>query len=50
MSINIDTKDMESSGRVSAHSIKQWFPEDRQFWLSQGQYIAKRNLWISIPC
>ncbi|MBE4581274.1 nitrate/nitrite transporter [Vibrio navarrensis] len=41
---------MESSGRVSAHSIKQWFPEDRQFWLSQGQYIAKRNLWISIPC
>ncbi|WP_319024396.1 NarK family nitrate/nitrite MFS transporter [Vibrio navarrensis] len=50
MSINIDTKGMESSGRVSAHSIKQWFPEDRQFWLSQGQYIAKRNLWISIPC
>ncbi|WP_278251280.1 NarK family nitrate/nitrite MFS transporter [Vibrio cholerae] len=50
MSINIDTKDMESSSRVSARSIKQWFPEDRQFWLSQGQYIAKRNLWISIPC
>ncbi|EGR4203551.1 nitrate/nitrite transporter, partial [Vibrio cholerae] len=41
---------MESSSRVSARSIKQWFPEDRQFWLSQGQYIAKRNLWISIPC
>ncbi|WP_276573990.1 NarK family nitrate/nitrite MFS transporter [Vibrio sp. A1-b2] len=50
MSINIDTKDMASSDRISTHSIKQWFPEDKAFWLSQGQHIAKRNLWISIPC
>ncbi|WP_416923323.1 NarK family nitrate/nitrite MFS transporter [Vibrio sp.] len=50
MSINIDTKDMASSDRISTRSIKQWFPEDNEFWLSQGQYIAKRNLWISIPC
>ncbi|PNH96132.1 nitrate/nitrite transporter [Vibrio diazotrophicus] len=41
---------MASSDRISAHSIKQWFPEDKAFWLSQGQHIAKRNLWISIPC
>ncbi|QEO47582.1 NarK family nitrate/nitrite MFS transporter [Vibrio cholerae] len=41
---------MNSTTQLSNRSIKQWFPEDKAFWLSQGQYIAKRNLWISIPC
>ncbi len=50
MSTNINAKDMDSSTQLSHRSIKQWFPEDKLFWLSQGQYIAKRNLWISIPC
>lgn len=30
--------------------IKEWHPEDAQFWQTCGQRIATRNLWISIPC
>ncbi len=29
--------------------IKEWNPEDPQFWESKGPKIANRNLWISIP-
>jgi len=29
--------------------IQHWDPEDNQQWQSEGQRIAKRNLWISIP-
>ncbi|MEN8180354.1 MAG: MFS transporter [Pseudomonadota bacterium] len=29
--------------------IKEWNPEDPQFWESTGKKIANRNLWISIP-
>jgi len=29
--------------------IKEWNPEDPQFWESKGKKIANRNLWISIP-
>lgn len=29
--------------------IKEWNPEDQQFWESTGKKIASRNLWISIP-
>jgi NNP family nitrate/nitrite transporter-like MFS transporter len=32
-------------GRV----LKIWTPEDRAFWVQQGQAIAARNLWISVP-
>ena len=32
-------------GRV----IKIWTPEDKTFWVQQGQAIATRNLWISVP-
>ena len=32
-------------GRV----IKIWTPEDKTFWKQQGQAIATRNLWISVP-
>lgn len=31
-------------------TIGEWHPEDAPFWLAQGQRIATRNLWISIPC
>jgi len=27
-----------------------WTPEDRQFWVREGEAIARINLWISIPC
>ena len=29
--------------------IREWHPEDSQFWESKGKRIANRNLWISIP-
>ncbi len=30
--------------------LKDWRPEDEAFWTDKGARIAKRNLWISIPC
>ncbi len=32
-------------GRV----LRIWTPEDKTFWAQQGQAIATRNLWISVP-
>ncbi|MCH8080784.1 MAG: antiporter [Proteobacteria bacterium] len=29
--------------------LKNWDPENEQFWASEGKKIATRNLWISIP-
>lgn len=31
------------------HILKVWKPEDESFWLSEGQKIAYRNLWLSVP-
>lgn len=33
------------SGRV----LTVWTPEDTAFWVREGQAIATRNLWISVP-
>lgn len=33
-----------------AEDLKSWNPEDETFWEETGKHIAKRNLWISIPC
>ncbi|MDR3434381.1 MAG: NarK family nitrate/nitrite MFS transporter [Rouxiella aceris] len=30
--------------------LQDWRPEDAAFWNTQGQRIARRNLWISVPC
>ncbi|MDF1587045.1 nitrate/nitrite transporter [Marinimicrococcus flavescens] len=30
--------------------LEDWRPEDDSFWVNTGSRIAKRNLWISIPC
>jgi len=30
--------------------LTDWRPEDTEFWESRGKRIARRNLWISIPC
>lgn len=32
------------------HVLTDWRPDDHAFWEDRGQSIAKRNLWISIPC
>ncbi|GGJ11644.1 nitrate/nitrite transporter [Neoroseomonas lacus] len=31
-------------------AIKDWRPEDPAFWAGGGRAIARRNLWISVPC
>ncbi|MCB5196758.1 MFS transporter [Deefgea salmonis] len=35
---------------AKAGLLQRWEPENPVFWQSEGQSIAKRNLWISIPC
>ncbi|KPC52484.1 NarK family nitrate/nitrite MFS transporter [Amantichitinum ursilacus] len=35
---------------ASAAVIDRWEPEDATFWRNSGARIARRNLWISIPC
>ena len=34
---------------MSASIIRQWNPEDPVFWKRQGEVVARRNLWLSIP-
>ena len=34
---------------AAAHVINHWNPEDAGFWRTDGQTVARRNLWISIP-
>jgi len=29
--------------------LKEWHPENQTFWQTNGQSVAKRNLWLSIP-
>ncbi|MCA1952536.1 MAG: MFS transporter [Hyphomicrobiales bacterium] len=31
-------------------AIQDWRPEDPVFWEQEGRVIARRNLWISVPC
>ncbi|MBS0561459.1 MAG: MFS transporter, partial [Proteobacteria bacterium] len=31
-------------------AIQDWRPEDTEFWNQTGRRIARRNLWISVPC
>jgi len=31
-------------------AIEDWRPEDAEFWSATGRKIARRNLWISVPC
>ncbi|MBE9610932.1 MFS transporter [Chitinilyticum piscinae] len=35
---------------MSSAVLKRWEPENAAFWQSEGKSIARRNLWISIPC
>ena len=37
------------SGKPGGRLLKVWTPEDKAFWAQQGQAIASRNLWISVP-
>ncbi len=31
-------------------TLEVWRPDDPEFWKASGHRIARRNLWISIPC
>jgi len=34
----------------TGHGKDYWNPEDAAFWESTGKRVARRNLWISVPC
>jgi len=36
-------------GALSGAVLRDWRPEDPEFWRTKGRAIAQRNLWISIP-
>jgi NNP family nitrate/nitrite transporter-like MFS transporter len=36
-------------GALSGAILRDWRPEDAEFWAAKGRAIAQRNLWISIP-
>ena len=38
------------SNNEQSKTLTHWQPEDEKFWSTQGAGIARRNLWISIPC
>ena len=40
----------EHAKSMSPVTLEDWRPEDEDFWKTTGQRIARRNLWISIPC
>lgn len=40
----------EAQQHVPTGAIQDWRPEDRGFWQDTGRAIARRNLWISVPC
>lgn len=37
-------------GALAAKTLEDWRPEDPLFWARTGRAIARRNLYISIPC
>jgi len=37
-------------GALRGGAITDWRPEDPVFWEETGRAIARRNLWVSIPC
>ena len=39
-----------NSSSAAAGGKNYWNPEDSSFWESTGKHVARRNLWISVPC
>lgn len=37
-------------GALRGSGLIDWRPEDQAFWDEKGRAIARRNLWVSIPC
>ncbi len=40
---------VQAAATGSPRVLKDWRPEDADFWQEQGQKVARRNLYISIP-
>jgi NNP family nitrate/nitrite transporter-like MFS transporter len=40
----------QTGALAASGAIADWRPEDRSFWDTEGKAIARRNLWISVPC
>lgn len=40
---------IQHEGALAAHVLVDWRPDDAGFWQQTGRYVARRNLWISIP-
>lgn len=40
----------EKHPHAKSHTLEEWHPDDHSFWETTGRGIARRNLWISIPC
>ncbi|MBB4863261.1 NNP family nitrate/nitrite transporter-like MFS transporter [Pseudomonas nitritireducens] len=44
------SRDLPELSTPSSFVLQDWHPEDPAFWEAKGKRVAKRNLWISIPC
>ncbi len=40
----------QAGALAATGAIQDWRPEDAGFWESTGRAIARRNLWVSVPC
>lgn len=47
--MNANTRTTAVSGTRRGKLLTIWTPEDKAFWVQQGQAIANINLWISVP-
>ena len=45
-----DIHEPEAHKAAVPKTLTDWRPEDETFWTEHGNRIARRNLWISIPC
>jgi NNP family nitrate/nitrite transporter-like MFS transporter len=40
----------QAGALAATGAIQDWRPEDADFWEGTGRAVARRNLWISVPC
>ncbi|NML15271.1 NarK family nitrate/nitrite MFS transporter [Azohydromonas caseinilytica] len=36
-------------GARQGRTLLHWLPEDKGFWAREGEAVARRNLWLSVP-
>ena len=41
---------MKKHSKALSPVLEDWRPDDKKFWETKGEKIARRNLWISVPC